>query len=96
MSIYDILKRPIVTEKSMKDMEENKYTFEVDKSTNKTEVKKAVEKIFGVKVEKVNTMNVRGKKKRQGVSVGFTPSYKKAIVKLTADSKPIEFFDGMQ
>lgn len=95
MSIYDIIKRPIITEKAMEHMERNKYTFEVAKTANKTEIKKAVETIFGVKVEKVNTMNVRGKKKRQGMSVGFTPSYKKAIVKLTADSKPIEFFEGM-
>lgn len=95
MSIYDIIRRPIITEKGMEHMEHNKYTFEVAKTANKTEIKKAIETIFGVKVEKVNTMNVRGKKKRQGTSVGFTPSYKKAIVKLTADSKPIEFFEGM-
>ena len=95
MTAYDIIIKPVVTERSMENMESKRYTFKVDTRANKSEIKKAVETIFGVKVEKVNTMNVRGKKKRQGISVGFTPSYKKAIVKLTADSKPIEFFEGM-
>ncbi len=96
MDAYDIILRPIITEKSMDDMNEKKYTFRVNKKTNKTEVKKAIEKIFGVEVEKVNIMNVRGKKKRQGVAVGKTSDWKKAIVKLTESSKNIEFFEGME
>ena len=79
----------------MAAMAENKYTFVVSKSANKTEIKKAVEAIFGVNVEKVNTLNYDGKVKRMGRSVGRTASFKKAVVKLTADSKEIEFFQGM-
>lgn len=89
----DIIRRPIITEKSTEMSEERKYVFEVDLRANKTEIKQAVEKIFGVKVEKVNTMRVRGKKKRYGRFTGRTPERKKAIVKLTADSKPIELFE---
>jgi large subunit ribosomal protein L23 len=74
---------------------EKKYTFEVHKDANKTEIKQAIEQIFGVKVEKINTMNVKGKFKRQGRFEGYTSSWKKAIVKLSADSKEIEFFEGM-
>ena len=92
---HDIIIRPIVTEQSMADMAENKYTFVVSKKANKTEIKKAVETIFGVNVEKVNTLNYDGKVKRMGRSVGRTSSFKKAVVKLTADSKEIEFFQGM-
>jgi len=92
---HDIIIKPIITEKSMEDMEERKYTFVVDKHANKSEIKKAVENIFGVKVEKVNTMNMLGKEKRQGNTKGRRPSWKKAIVKLTEDSKSIEFFEGM-
>lgn len=92
---HDIIIRPIVTEQSMADMAENKYTFVVSKNANKTEIKKAVETIFGVNVEKVNTLNYDGKVKRMGRSVGRTASFKKAVVKLTADSKEIEFFQGM-
>lgn len=92
---HDIIIRPIVTEQSMADMAENKYTFVVSKQANKTEIKKAVEAIFGVNVEKVNTLNYDGKVKRMGRSVGRTASFKKAVVKLTADSKEIEFFQGM-
>lgn len=92
---YDIILRPVITETSMMNTTEKKYTFEVAKDANKTEIRKAIEEIFGVKVEKVNTMNVRGKFKRQGRSEGYTASWKKAIVKLTADSKEIEFFEGM-
>lgn len=92
---YDIIIKPLVTEKSMEDMTEGKYTFEVDKRANKSEVKKAVEEIFGVKVEKISTMNVKGKEKRMGKFVGRRKDWKKAIVKLAADSKPIEFFEGM-
>ena len=92
---HDIIIRPIVTEQSMAQMAENKYTFVVSKQANKTEIKKAVEKIFGVNVEKVNTLNYDAKTKRMGRSVGKTASFKKAVVKLTADSKEIEFFQGM-
>ncbi|MDO5725691.1 MAG: 50S ribosomal protein L23 [Tissierellia bacterium] len=95
MNIYDIIIRPIVTERSMRDMEEKKYTFVVDKRATKPDIKKAVEEIFDVKVKKVYTQNRRGKLKRQGATQGFTASYKKAIVKLTDDSKEIEFFEGM-
>ena len=92
---HDIIIKPIVTEQRMAAMAENKYTFVVSKSANKTEIKKAVEAIFGVNVEKVNTLNYDGKVKRMGRSVGRTASFKKAVVKLTADSKEIEFFQGM-
>ncbi|RKD25438.1 large subunit ribosomal protein L23 [Caminicella sporogenes DSM 14501] len=92
---YDIIIRPVITENSMAQMAEKKYTFEVDKRANKTEIKQAVEKIFGVNVEKVNTIKVVGKEKRMGRYVGKTRSWKKAIVKLTKDSKEIEFFEGM-
>ncbi|MDX9917934.1 MAG: 50S ribosomal protein L23 [Gudongella sp.] len=92
---HDIIIKPIITEKSMEEMSFNKYTFVVDKRANKSEIKKAVESIFGVTVEKVNTMNMLGKMKRQGVHSGRRPSWKKAIVKLTDDSKKIEFFEGM-
>ncbi|HSN66047.1 MAG TPA: 50S ribosomal protein L23 [Fusibacter sp.] len=92
---YDVIIRPIVTENSMLQTSDRKFTFEVLKDANKTEVKKAVEAVFGVKVEKVNTLHVKGKLKRQGKTQGYTRSWKKAIVKLTADSKTIEFFEGM-
>jgi large subunit ribosomal protein L23 len=93
---YDIIKRPIITEQSMAETEGKKYTFEVAKDANKIEIAKAVEEIFGVKVEKVNTINLDGKKKRLGAQpAGRRPSWKKAMVKLTADSKTIEFFEGM-
>ena len=92
---HDIIIKPVVTEQSMADMAGNKYTFVVSKNANKTEIKKAVETIFGVNVEKVNTMNYDGKVKRMGRSEGRTASFKKAVVKLTADSKEIEFFQGM-
>lgn len=93
---HDIIIRPIITERSMEDMADGKYTLVVDKKTNKSEVKKAVETIFGVKVEKVSTMNMLGKIKRQGIHSGKRPDWKKAIVKLTEDSKRIEFFEGME
>ncbi len=92
---YDIVIRPIITERSMEEMTEKKYTFEVLKDANKTEVKKAIEKLFSVDVEKVNTLNVVGKTKRMGKYVGKTRSWKRAVVKLTPDSKEIEFFEGM-
>ncbi len=95
-NIYDIIVRPIITENSMDGLAEKKYTFEVLGSANKIEIKKAVESLFkGVKVAKVNTMNVRGRKKRMGRNEGYTSAWKKAIVTLTEDSKTIEFFDGM-
>ena len=96
MKNFDIIIRPIITEKTMADMEEDKYTFEVAKKSNKSEIKKAIESIFSVKVAKVNTMNMTGKVKRQGMNIGKRPNWKKAIVTLTEDSKPIEFFDNMQ
>jgi large subunit ribosomal protein L23 len=92
---HDIIIRPIITEESMEDMAYGKYTFKVDKRANKSEIKKAIEKIFDVKVDKVNTMNMLGKEKRMGVHIGRRPSWKKAIVTLTEDSKRIEFFEGM-
>ena len=95
MMSYEIIKRPIITENSMDQMADKKYTFEVAKDANKIEIKKAVEEIFGVKVEKVTTMRVLGKVKRMGANSGKRPDWKKAIVKLTADSKTIEFFDGL-
>lgn len=93
---HDIIIKPIITEKSMEDMAYGKYTFMVNKKSNKSEIKKAIENIFDVKVEKVNTMNMLGKVKRQGMHSGRRPSWKKAIVKLTDDSKRIEFFEGME
>ena len=89
----DVLKKPVLTEKSLAlQTEENKYTFDVDLDANKTEVKIAVEKLFNVKVEKVNIMNVKPKAKRVGKYTGYTNKVKKAIVTLTADSKNIEIF----
>ena len=94
-SVYDIIIRPIITEKSMESVEMKKYVFEVAKDATKVDVRKAIEKIFGVKVMRVNTINVTGKEKRMGVHVGKTASFKKAVVRLTADSKPIVIFEGM-
>lgn len=92
---HDIIRKPVVTEKSMDDMSQGKYTFVVDKKANKTEIKNALEKIFDIKVKKVNTMNMEGKTKRMGANSGKRPSWKKAIVTLAEDSKTIEFFEGM-
>lgn len=92
---YDVIRKPIITEKTMAGAAERKYTFEVAKDANKIEIKQALEEIFGVKVASVNTMNVLGKYKRMGVHVGKRPDWKKAIVTLKEDSKTIEFFDGM-
>ncbi len=93
---YDIVKRPVITEQSMEQSEMKRYTFEVAKSANKIEIAKAVEEIFGVKVAKVNTMNMYGKEKRTGAfPKGRRPSWKKAMVTLTPDSKTIEFFEGV-
>jgi large subunit ribosomal protein L23 len=115
MSEYDIIIRPIISEKSVGDLKGSKrkgknketkmktvgaiahkrYTFEVALDANKIQVKEAVEKIFGVEVQKVNIMNVRGKLKRQGRTAGYTSARKKAIVQLTAKSKKIEFFENL-
>ena len=95
-NIYDIIRRPVITEQSMEAVADKKYVFMVDVDANKTEIKAAVEAIFGVKVAKVNTVRMQGKAKRTGAyPVGKRPEYKKAIVTLTADSKTIEFFEGM-
>ncbi|WP_040225850.1 50S ribosomal protein L23 [Bhargavaea cecembensis] len=94
MDARDVLKRPVITERSAEAMESKKYTFDVDVRANKTQVKQAVEEVFGVKVEKVNIMNVKGKFKRMGRYGGYTNKRRKAIVKLTADSKEIELFEA--
>lgn len=93
MDARELIKRPVITERSTDLMAEKKYTFEVDVRANKTQVKDAVEEIFGVKVEKVNIMNYKGKFKRMGRHSGYTNKRRKAIVKLTTDSKEIEFFE---
>ena len=95
-NIYDIIRRPVITEQSMEAVADKKYVFMVDVASNKTEIKAAIEQIFGVKVAKVNTVRMQGKAKRTGAyPVGKRPDYKKAIVTLTADSKTIELFEGM-
>ena len=95
-NIADVIIAPIVTEDSMARVPSKCYTFEVAKDATKPEIASAVETMFkGAKVEKVNTMNVKRKPKRLGMHAGYTAAWKKAIVTLTADSKPIEFFDGM-
>lgn len=95
MVAHDIIIKPLLSEKSYAGIKDKKYSFIVAKNANKTQIKLAVEEIFDVKVEKVNTANVRGKLKRQGKYEGYTPDYKKAIVKLKADSKSIAFFDSL-
>ena len=95
MVAQDIVIRPIITEKSRAGSVMKKYTFEVAKSATKVDIKRAVEELFGVKVSKVNTLHVRGHLRRQGRTEGYTPSWKKAVVTLTEDSKSIEFFEGM-
>ncbi len=93
---YDIIVKPLITEQSMEATDEKKYVFQVAVDANKIEIKKAVEEIFKVKVEKVNTIRMEGKKKRTGsYPAGRRAAWKKAMVKLTADSKTIEFFEGM-
>lgn len=92
---YDVIIKPVISETSMDNAQVKKYTFKVATNANKTEVKKAVEEIFGVQVEKVNIMNVQGKVKRMGKYVGRTAATKKAIVTLTEKSKEIEFFQGL-
>ena len=93
---YDVILKPVITEKSMACMGEKKYTFLVHPDADKLQIKEAVEKMFdGVKVKKVNTMNCRAKKKRRGMTIGYTAKTKKAIVFLTEDSKDIELFTGL-
>ena len=95
-NVYDIIRRPVITEQSMEAVGDKKYVFMVDVESNKTEIKAAVEQIFGVKVAKINTVRMQGKIKRTGAyPAGKRAEYKKAIVTLTADSKTIEFFEGM-
>lgn len=95
MEARDIIISPVLTEKSYQDIASKKYVFRVAKNSNKTEIKYAVEEIFGVDVESVHTINVLGKKKRMGRTEGYTPAYKKAIVQLKKDSKSIAFFDSL-
>lgn len=93
---YDVILKPVITEKSMNAMGDKKYTFLVHTEANKSQIKEAVEKMFaGAKVENVNTMNLHGKKKRRGATTGRTAKTKKAIVQLTADSADIEIFEGL-
>ena len=95
MTAYDILKRPLLTEKAYKDFAAKKYVFEVDPRATKLQIKAAVEEIFKVKVDKVNTANVRGKLKRQGRTEGFTSKFKKAIIQLSEKSPAIKEFEGL-
>ena len=96
MNTYDIILRPVITEQSMESVADKKYVFQVAIDATKTEIKAAVEQIFGVKVAKVNTIRMQGKVKRMGAQpAGKRADYKKAVVTLTADSKTIEFFEGM-
>ncbi len=96
LQYFDVILRPVVTEKSMADMAEKKYTFLVHPEENKVQIKEAVEKMFeGAKVKAVNTMNLEGKTKRRGMVFGKTAKRKKAIVTLTADSKEIEIFSAL-
>ena len=95
MFAEDIILKPVLTEKGYDGIASKKYTFYVKKDANKTQIKLAVEKLFGVQVDKVNTMTCKGKYKRMGRSEGYTSDYKKAIVILKKDSKSIEFFDSL-
>lgn len=92
---YDIIIKPVISERSMDDAQNRKYTFKVATDANKTQVKKALEEIFDIEIAKVNIMNVRAKKKRQGRTAGMTSASKKAIVTLRPSSKEIEFFQGL-
>ena len=96
MTSYDIIRKPVITEKTMNDMAQNKYTFIVDINSNKSQIKRAVEEVFGVKVANVQTLRTMGKTKRMGGHVGKRADYKKAIITLAEDSKAIEFFEGLQ
>ncbi len=92
---YDVILKPIITEAAIQNMQHRKYTFRVASDANKIEIRKAVEEIFGVRVERVTTINMKRKPKRMGYHKGYTSAWKKAIVKLTEDSKTIEFFDSL-
>ena len=93
---YDVILKPVITERSMNAMADKKYTFYVHVDANKTQIKEAVEKMFeGTKVKSVNTINLDGKEKRRGRTVGKTAAKKKAVVTLTEDSKDIEIFEGL-
>ena len=94
-NVYDIIRRPVITEQSMEAVADKKYVFMVDVNADKTQIKEAVELAFGVKVAKVNTISVRGRYRRQGMHAGYTAASKKAIVTLKPDSKEIEFFNSM-
>lgn len=96
MVAQDIIIAPIITEKSMSTVADKKYTFKVAKNAGKIEIKKAVEELFSVEVVKVNTVSVRGQLRRMGRYQGYTPAWKKAVVTLSAKSKPIEFFEGLK
>ncbi len=95
MEARDIIKKPVLTESSYDDIAVKKYTFEVDTRATKSDIRRAVEEVFGVKVAKVNTLRQVGKLKRQGYHIGRRPEVKKAFVTLTRDSKTIEFFDSL-
>lgn len=95
MLAQDIIIKPLLTEKGYDGIADKKYTFVVAKSANKTQIKLAIEKLFGVQVKSVNTVNCKGKLKRMGRNEGYTPDYKKAVVQLKEDSKAIEFFESL-
>jgi large subunit ribosomal protein L23 len=96
MTSHDIIRKPVITEKTMAAMAENKYTFIVHITSNKSQIKRAVEEVFDVKVDNVQTLRTMGKTKRMGVHIGKRADYKKAIITLAKDSKGIEFFEGLQ
>lgn len=95
MFAEDVILKPVLTEKGYDGIADKRYTFYVKNTANKIEIRNAVEKLFGVKVAKVNTINCKGKLKRMGRNEGYTPDRKKAVVILKADSKPIEFFNSL-
>ncbi|MDR1571268.1 MAG: 50S ribosomal protein L23 [Clostridiales Family XIII bacterium] len=92
---YDVILKPVISERSMEEAQNRKYTFKVAVDADKYEIKRSLEEIFGVEIEKVNTMNVKGKLKKVGKNIGRRPASKKAIVTLTPKSKEIEFFHGL-
>ena len=92
---YDVILKPVITEASIENIQQKKYTFRVASDANKIEIKNAIEEIFKVNVEKVTTINMKKKPRRMGYHYGYTSEWKKAIVKLTEDSKTIEFFDSL-
>ena len=96
MKEYQIIKKPVFTEKGTKGVESKKYVFVVDNNANKIEIKNAIEKLFGVEVLKVNTVSIKGKCRRRGRIEGYTSDIKKAYIELTAASKSIEFFDNLK